>query len=102
MRQTLLLPAELTIYTASATRADWLAWLNSPDLDRKSMIRIDAAPVEDVDGAGVQLLGALLRSLLEQALAWQVVAPSAALLEACRALGCPAWLTDSSQEVPSP
>ena len=102
MRQTLVLPAELTIFTASATRADWLAWLGSPDLDRKSTIRIDAAPVEDVDGAGVQLLGALLRSLLEQALAWQVVAPSAALLEACHTLGCPEWLTDSAQAVPSP
>jgi anti-anti-sigma regulatory factor len=102
MRQTLVLPVELTIYTASATRADWLAWLGSPDLDRKSTIRIDAAPVEDVDGAGVQLFGALLRSLLEQAVAWQVVAPSAALLEACRALGCPEWLTDSAQAVPSP
>lgn len=102
MRQTLVLPAELTIYTASATRADWLAWLDSPDLDRKSMVHIDAASVEDVDGAGVQLLGALLRSLLEQALAWQVLAPSAALLEACRVLGCPEWLTDNSLEVTSP
>jgi anti-anti-sigma regulatory factor len=102
MRQTLVLPAELTIYTASATRADWLAWLDNPDLDRKSMVHIDAAPVEDVDGAGVQLLGALLRSLLEQALTWQVLAPSAALLEACRVLGCPKWLTDSAQAVPSP
>lgn len=98
MRQTLELPAELTIYTASATRADWLAWLSTPDYDRTAPLQIDGARVEDVDGAGLQLFGALLRSLREQAIIWRVVAPSTALLDACRVLGCSEWLTDAAAE----
>ena len=98
MRQTLELPAELTIYTASSTRADWQAWLSSPDRDRAAPLLIDAARVEDVDGAGLQLFGALLRSLREQAITWQVAAPSSALQDACRVLGCSDWLNPGNAE----
>ena len=92
MQDTLELPAELTIYTASATRTAWLAWLSRPDFNPHGTVQIEGGQVEDIDGAGVQLLGALTQSLVERGLAGRVATPSVALLEACHVLGSQQWL----------
>jgi anti-anti-sigma regulatory factor len=92
----LRLPSELTIYTASETRQAWLAWLaaeqagpDDPALDQK-LYPIDAAAVDQVDAAGVQLLVALATSLSQQRRWLQLLAPSAPLQQACAALGAAA------------
>lgn len=84
MTCTFALPTELTIYTAAETRAAWLAALSAP---AEGPLRVDAAGVTEVDGAGVQLLLALRRSLAARERALQLVGPSGALDSACRRLG---------------
>ena len=84
MNHTLALPAELTIYTASETRGAWLAWLAE---HTDGPLAVDAAPVAEVDAAGVQLIVALSRSLAAQQRALHLLAPSAALSNACARLG---------------
>lgn len=81
------LPSELSIYTAADTCAAWRSWLASLSAPGADAPPIDASAVDVVDGAGVQLLLALARSLRERGLALHLAAPSAALREACEALG---------------
>lgn len=102
MHDTLELPAELTIYTASVTRTAWLAWLSRPDFNPQGTVQIGGGHVDDIDGAGVQLLGALIQSLAERGVAWRVMAPSAALLEACHILGSQQWLVGAPAQLGSP
>lgn len=77
------LPQELTIYTASETRAKWLLWLSVPG----EAAEIDASAVEQVDGAGLQLLVSLRRSFAEQHRSLTLHRPSTLLRNACKALG---------------
>ncbi|MDI1261419.1 STAS domain-containing protein [Aquabacterium sp.] len=84
------LPAELSIFTATETRAQWLAWLASESSGLTSTAELppfDASGVDTVDGAGVQLLLALQRTLHERGLTLQLAAPSQTLRNACTALG---------------
>jgi len=89
----LQLPAELTIYTAAETRAAWLDWLASQAessrtaADHDAVCRIDAAAVDQVDAAGLQLLVAMRRRLAQDAWSMQLLQASAALRRACDALG---------------
>lgn len=84
MSTALALPAELTIYTAGETRAAWLAWLAE---HADGPLAVDAAPVTEVDAAGVQLIVALSRSLAAQQRELCLLAPSTALRNACERLG---------------
>ena len=102
MQDTLELPAELTIYTASATRTAWLAWLSRPGFTPRSSVEINGGQVEEIDGAGVQLLGALTQSLVEQGVAWRVTAPTDVLLQACSALGSQEWLAGAPEQAGRP
>ena len=86
------LPSELTIYSVGATRDTLLAWLTEQDVKPGDVVDIDAAHVEDIDGAGVQLLGALTSTLTQRGLHWQVKEPSVHLLEICSAMGSRNWL----------
>ena len=93
----LRLPSELTIYTASETHRAWLAWLaaeqaGSADPAPDGLCPVDAAAVEQVDGAGVQLLISLAASLAQQRRRLQLLDPSAALRQACTSLGATALL----------
>ncbi len=89
------LPAELSIYTAAETRAAWLAWLASEDAAAGQVdptIAVDASAVDVIDGAGVQLLLALARTLHERGTGLAFSAPSRVLQEGCAALGADALL----------
>jgi anti-anti-sigma regulatory factor len=86
------LPAELTIYSAAETRGALLGWLAGHGGEPTEPLTLAAHGVEEVDGAGLQLLCALSLSLERKHWAWQLVAPSAAFTTACRSLGLTEWL----------
>lgn len=86
------LPQELTIYTASETRKKWLAWLaeEHPAATPEHLVAtstMDAAAVDQVDAAGVQLLLSLSHMLKNQGVQLRLSDASAPLREACAALG---------------
>ncbi len=90
------LPPELTIYTACETRLTWLSWLaEQADSDRTEVFALDAAGVQEVDAAGVQLLLALQRSLAGGQQALSLERPSRALAAACHALGAQALVAET-------
>ena len=93
MQEPLSLPSELTIYSvgewAPRLRAHLAASTDEGSLDG---LRLEAAAVEEVDAAGVQLLLALANSLAHEQRVLQLVAPSATLTRACAALGASALL----------
>jgi anti-anti-sigma regulatory factor len=89
----LTLPAELTIYTAGETRSAWLAWLAEHG---DGPLAVDAAPVAEVDAAGVQLIAALSRSLAAQQRELRLLDPSPALRNACERLGLAALLAEGA------
>lgn len=86
------LPTELTIYSVGATRDALMAWLTQQDASPGDSVEIDAGHVEDIDGAGVQMLGALTAALTQRGLLWCVTAPSSHLLEVCKVMGSLGWL----------
>jgi anti-anti-sigma regulatory factor len=92
MSHSLVLPRELTIYTASETRADWLTWLTTLPEDAV----VDGAAVDQVDGAGLQLLVALRHAVLQRGRAWCLAAASVTLTHACDAIGASALLADGT------
>ena len=92
MRTHFDLPPELTIYTAGDIRQSLLAWLEEPQSCGGEPLEIAADAVQDVDGAGLQLLGSLTRTLSNRNMQWHFRNPSATLIEACKALGSEAWL----------
>lgn len=86
------LPAELTIYSVGATRDALLEWLTQQDPKPGDRVEIDAAHVDDIDGAGIQLLGALTKTLSERGVLWQVNDASTHLMEICGVMGSRHWL----------
>ncbi|MES3009279.1 MAG: STAS domain-containing protein [Pseudomonadota bacterium] len=91
MSHSLALPRELTIYTASETRTDWLTWLTTLPVDAI----VDGSAVDQVDGAGLQLLVALRRAVLQRGHSWCLQSASATLNQACEVLGVAALLSAS-------
>lgn len=92
MTPLLALPSELTIYTVGETKPHWLAWLNAARdasaAGAEALIcQVDAAAVDEVDGAGVQLLLALSNALASAHLSLRLTDPSGPLVAACNALG---------------
>ncbi len=96
MRERFELPAELTIYSATETRAALLGWLERQKLDTGMPVDIGGANIEDIDGAGLQLLGALTQTLSQRGVAWRISDPSRTLLDACQVLGSSAWLSSDA------
>ncbi|MDP2004128.1 MAG: STAS domain-containing protein [Rubrivivax sp.] len=91
----LTLPAELTIYTAGELHPQWLAWLGerpAAPADGAPPARVLAAAVDQVDGAGLQLLLALQRSLNERGHRLAIDDPSDVLCQGCESLGLGDWL----------
>jgi len=98
----LALPAELTIYTVGELHPQWLAWLGqgaaAPHADTAAgaaaevTAELQAAAVEQVDAAGLQLLLSLQRALADRGRSMQIHAPSQGLRGGCEALGLGAWL----------
>jgi ABC-type transporter Mla MlaB component len=83
MTTPLALPAELTIFTVGELHPAWMAWLDAPG----DTLVLDAAGVDEVDAAGVQLLIALQRGLARRERALVLHAPSTPLVTACTHLG---------------
>jgi anti-anti-sigma regulatory factor len=85
----LQLPSELTIYTASETRAAWLSWLSCDAAtgDADGLCTVDGGELDEIDAAGAQLLVALAHSLARQQLRLRLTNPSRPLRAACRDLG---------------
>ena len=90
------LPTELTIYTVGELRTQWLAWLTAEPADLPGTCHVDGAGVDDVDGAGLQLLLSLARALGNRQRTLQIVNPSRPLGSACEALGLAALLAAPS------
>lgn len=90
---TLHLPAELSIYTAAELHPQWLAWARRDGAEHQDA-RADGTAVDQVDGAGVQLLIALQRCLAARGCTLHLHAPSRPLREACTALGLAGWLAE--------
>ena len=87
------LPAELTIYSLTSLREEWLGWVSKTAKARKVSQRankpwqVDASRVDEVDAAGVQLLLALAHSLSTKNRSLQLINPSNPIANACRGLG---------------
>ena len=97
----LRLPAELTIYTAAATRDAWPAWRAGAPAQAAAaepLCPVDASGCDEIDAAGAQLLVALAHSVARQQRQLQLQQPSAPVRAACHDLGLAAWLLD---EVPT-
>jgi anti-anti-sigma regulatory factor len=92
------LPSELSIYTVSELRPQWLKWLDadagqgSAPTSMGDVLWVDASPVADIDAAGVQLLVSLCSAAAGDGRALAFTNPSDALSRACAALGCSAML----------
>lgn len=84
------LPAELTIYTVGELHPQWISWLQQGAAPAPAEVR--AAAVEQVDGAGLQLLLSLSRAFAERERSLHILAPSEALRAGCAALGLGDWL----------
>jgi anti-anti-sigma regulatory factor len=85
----LCLPGELTIYTASETRAAWLAWLATDAAigHGEPLCPVDASGCDEIDAAGAQLLVALAHSLARQQRLLQLQQASTPVRSACHDLG---------------
>ena len=90
------LPAELTIYNVVELRNAMLAWLGDEATSTGMPLAVDASAVADVDGAGVQLLLSLARSLADRGRELHLAVASPALSAACHALGAGQLLTHSA------
>ena len=87
MSDCLQLPAELTIYSVAEIRETMLAWLARQESSAPDAVEIDAGKVDDVDGAGLQLVGSLLQTLAHQGRSWRFTECSPCLREASHLLG---------------
>jgi anti-anti-sigma factor len=92
----LALPAELTIYTVGELHPQWLAWLQQGAASAPAEVQAEA--VEQVDGAGLQLLLSLARATTERGRALRLLAPSEVLRTACASLGLTDWLHSHAAE----
>lgn len=93
MASCLVLPRELTIYTVGELRPLWLDQVAACSADAADVWAVDAAPVEEVDGAGVQLLLSLSNLLARDQRHLALEQPSQALQHACESLGLSTLLT---------
>lgn len=99
MNHSFALPSELTIYTVGELRPQWLTWLaefGEPDADEALPVQVcavDAAGVDQVDAAGVQLIVALSQALSRRQQVLRLINASGPLNSACEALGLGALLS---------
>ena len=80
-----VLPEELTIYTVAEWAPQCRAWMTG--LEAGGVLRVDAAPVAEVDSAGVQLLVALANAAARREGRLELAVPSAPLAEAITRVG---------------
>ena len=100
MLDTPVLPAELTIYTVGELHPQWSAWLaDAGRTDDDAPVCLDGSAVDQIDGAGLQLLVSLANSLAARQRTLQLVDASRLLVNACETLGLAALLASPSAEV---
>ncbi len=87
----LALPAELTIYTVGELHLQWREWLQQAALT-EGPASVQADAVDEIDGAGLQLLLSLANGLEGRGTPLQLLDPSEALRTGCAALGLVDWL----------
>ena len=92
----LALPAELTIYTVGELHPQWLAWLGKGAASAPADVLANG--VEQVDGAGLQLLLSLAHAVAERGRALRIQDPSDVLQAGCAALGLSDWLQSHTAE----
>jgi anti-anti-sigma regulatory factor len=93
------LPVELSIYSVGELKGQWLGWISeAPAEPEAEHWALDASTVNEVDAAGLQLLLALSHTLSQQDQRLVLLHPSAALSEACAALGLADWLAAHAPE----
>jgi len=98
MTTDLALPQELTIYHVGALREQWLTALLAVSPEGESPVyAVDGAAVQDVDGAGVQLLISLDRALTQRQRSLVVHDASPVLRQACATLGVAQWCIDEQE-----
>ncbi len=91
----LALPDELTIYTVGELHPQWLQFLQSVPADGATAgqpVALQAARVEQVDAAGLQLLLSLERAVSARGAALRLQDASGPLRAGCEAIGLGAWL----------
>ena len=86
------LPTELTIYSATDTRAALLAWVEKERVQATAALQVCACEVAQIDAAGLQLLVGLDK----MDLIWTLTNPSSVFTEACQTLGLQKWLTNAT------
>jgi anti-anti-sigma regulatory factor len=103
MLDTPVLPAELTIYTVGELHPQWCAWLaEASHSDDDTPVCLDAAAVDQIDGAGLQLLVSLANSLAARQRTLQLVDASSLLRDACKTLGLEALLATTASAEATP
>lgn len=95
MNECFQLPSELNIYTAVETRDALAAWLAGRQVKgAHHELQLSALGVNEVDGAGLQIIAALSNSGEN----WRLVDASSPFLEACHALGMSNWVNSLGSE----
>ena len=82
------LPAEANIYNIMETRDSLQAWVAEQNLKSQGPLEISARDVEEIDGAGLQLLASLSSTVPD----WRLVDASPIFMDACRTMGFDHWL----------
>jgi ABC-type transporter Mla MlaB component len=96
MTRPLALPSELTIYTVAENRLKWLSCLAAEaGAGQDGSFAVDAAAVQEVDAAGVQLLLALQRTLAARQQTLHLLGTGPALAAACRAMSAQGLVPDA-------
>jgi ABC-type transporter Mla MlaB component len=92
--QTWSLPAELTIFHVTELQREWLQRLAALDREGRPAApqAIDAAPLQLLDGAGLQLLLSLRKALAERGLEPPLLGAGPVLHTAATTLGLQAAL----------
>lgn len=100
MNTALSLPAELAIYTATDVRSQLLDMAQAAPLS-DTHLHVDASAVSEIDGAGIQLLIALDKSLRCRGQRLVLASPSACVRQAMQLTGATHLAcVDPGKEVP--
>ncbi len=98
----LALPAELTIYTVGELRPQWLSWLGALPAGGGAVAPVQAAALDQVDAAGLQMLLSLGHALERLGLRLQLQGANDVLQGACETLGLAGWLQGCTGAAPAP
>lgn len=100
MATSLSLPAELAIYTANEVRAQLLDMAQAAPLS-ETHLHVDASAVSEIDGAGLQLLISLDKSLRSRGQRLVLASPSTCVQQAMQLAGATHLAcVDPGKEVP--